>query len=280
MIDILLATYNGEKFLAAQIDSILAQKYVDWRLLIHDDGSSDGTVAVITAYQRVHPRKIVFIDDGIRSLGAKNNFAHLMRLATAEYVMFCDQDDIWMAGKVASTLDAMIAEESVAGKSAPIGVFSDLRLVDEGGRVLADSVWAHLRTKPELARSARTLAVRNCVIGCTLMVNRAAMTVSQPVPSEAVMHDWWIALSVLRNGGQLVPLREATVAYRQHGTNTVGAPRFSVASRALAAVNVSQWIRRQDQVFRMARRSRAITNRWSFLVSKVRVLTQSLMPHS
>jgi len=100
-----MATYNGEQYLRYQLDSILNQSFKDWRLLIHDDGSVDNTLSVIKEYQEKYPEKIIHLNDGMRTGGAKNNFFHLMKNATAEYIMFCDQDDFWLTTKVQKSLD-------------------------------------------------------------------------------------------------------------------------------------------------------------------------------
>jgi glycosyltransferase involved in cell wall biosynthesis len=276
VIEILLATYNGEKYLAAQLDSIIRQTHRDWRLLIHDDGSRDGTVSIIKAYQRADPERIVLVEDDVTSVGAKKNFAHLLGFAEADYVMFCDQDDIWLADKVARTLDAMLMQEALSGRSTSTGVFSDLTVVDDSGETVAESGWSRLRVGPWLAGSARRLAVRNCVVGCTMMINRAAMTASMPIPAEAVMHDWWIGLRILKSGGHLVTLREPTVRYRQHGGNTIGAQKFSVVDRIRSAGKVAPFLRSQARVYRMAKRSGAIGNPASFLLAKTYVLARSL----
>lgn len=89
MIEILLATYNGEKYLPQQLDSLFAQTNQDWSLIVHDDGSRDDTISIIKAYKSKFPDRIKQIEDGIKSGGAKNNFAHLMVYSTANYVMLC-----------------------------------------------------------------------------------------------------------------------------------------------------------------------------------------------
>lgn len=99
MVDILLATYNGEKYIRTQILSILSQSYSNWNLVIHDDGSTDNTVSIVKEFASTDSR-IKFIDDGVRCRSAAANFMHLLRFSTAPYVMFCDQDDIWFDNKV------------------------------------------------------------------------------------------------------------------------------------------------------------------------------------
>lgn len=229
LVDILMATYNGGRFLAAQIDSIVGQSYRNWRLTIHDDGSKDDTVPLAREYVRRFPGQVFVLEDGIMLGAAKSNFAHLMAHATAEYVMFCDQDDVWLPDKVQCSMQSLLEEEASTGKNTPLGVFTDLVVADEQLNILASSFWVYQKIKPQyLVTSMRNLAVRNCVTGCTLLMNKAALAVCLPVPSYAVMHDWWCGLKILEASGNLIPLARPTVFYRQHSGNVVGARQWGV----------------------------------------------------
>ncbi|PLC52478.1 family 2 glycosyl transferase [Pollutimonas nitritireducens] len=229
LVEILMATYNGAPFLAAQIESILAQSYRNWRLVIHDDGSSDGTVQLVRDYALRFPKQITLMDDGIAHGSAKHNFAHLMGHATAGYVMLADQDDIWLPNKVQHSMDLLMAEEKRLGKHMPVAVFTDLVVVDEELEVVAPSFWAFQNLRPQrLVASIENLAVRNCITGCTLLMNKSALSVCLPVPEVAVMHDWWCGLKILQGKGKLIPLHSATILYRQHSGNVVGARQWGV----------------------------------------------------
>jgi glycosyltransferase involved in cell wall biosynthesis len=99
---ILMATFNGESYVGSQIDSLLEQTYQNWHLIIRDDGSQDNTVGKLQHYRALHPDKITLIDDDNLNLGARSNFARLLTHAESDYIMLCDQDDIWLPQKVAS----------------------------------------------------------------------------------------------------------------------------------------------------------------------------------
>lgn len=103
MIDILMATYNGEKYLRPQLDSILRQSNTDWRLIIRDDCSTDNTVQIIREYQQQYPDKFILVQADAPSGSAQNNFFQLIKYwqqhGTADYVMFADQDDVWLQKK-------------------------------------------------------------------------------------------------------------------------------------------------------------------------------------
>jgi len=106
-IDILLSTYNGEQYLRNQIESIINQTYKNWRLLIRDDGSQDKTIEILEYYLRKHKDKIVLIEDGQKHLGASKSFFRLLGYSDAKYIMFCDQDDVWLPYKIEKTYNKM-----------------------------------------------------------------------------------------------------------------------------------------------------------------------------
>ena len=99
MIDIVLATYNGEKYVGEQIESIINQTYKDWKLIIRDDGSKDKTAEVIEKYA-AKDNRITIIKDGIGNLGFNGNFTKLLETSSQDYVMICDQDDVWIPEKI------------------------------------------------------------------------------------------------------------------------------------------------------------------------------------
>ena len=105
-IAILLAACNGERYLAEQLDSLLDQSFTDWRLYIHDDGSKDGTNTILKAYAGKYPNRIRLIQAPPTG-GAKDNFLFLLRTVDAPYIMFCDQDDVWMREKIEKTYRRM-----------------------------------------------------------------------------------------------------------------------------------------------------------------------------
>lgn len=127
-IAILMATYNGEKYLQEQIDSILSQTYTDWTLYIQDDGSSDNTIGIINSYIQKE-KKCVLIDRGLTRQGAGMNFMSLLNIVESQYYMFCDQDDIWLPNKIVISLNK-IKEEENKHKDTPIIVHTDRTHVD------------------------------------------------------------------------------------------------------------------------------------------------------
>ena len=234
MIDILLATYNGRKHLREQIDSILTQSNQDWRLLIRDDISNDDTLDIIKEYVAKYSDRIILIEDDKKHLGAMLNFQCLLQNSTAEYIMFCDQDDVWLPTKIEATLNLMKGtEKAFSGK--PILVHTDLRVVNHELATIAKSMWAYQGTHPANGGDFNKIMFQNVVTGCSAMINKKAKAISMPIPAEAVMHDWWIALNVAKHG-KIAYIPQQLVLYRQHRNNAVGAKgdRTSLKERVFA----------------------------------------------
>ncbi|WP_022846901.1 glycosyltransferase family 2 protein [Desulfurobacterium sp. TC5-1] len=225
---ILMATYNGEQFLAQQLNSILTQTYKNWVLLVHDDGSEDGTVDILEEYSIKYPEKVIFINDGLKLGNAKDNFSHLIGIALEkdfEYFFFCDQDDIWIENKIEIFLQKFKQIENLR-EDLPILLHSDLRVVDSNLDVISDSMWRYQKLNPE-CKTLNYLLVQNNVTGCACAVNRALLKKAYPIGGKAIMHDWWLAL-VASAFGVVDFISKPTVLYRQHGKNDTGAKNVDV----------------------------------------------------
>jgi glycosyltransferase involved in cell wall biosynthesis len=231
MIQILLATYNGASYLEAQLDSLLKQTNKKWTLLIHDDGSTDQTLAILLRYQRQYPDLIEILSDELSFGNACDNFTHLLNASTADYVMFCDQDDVWLPQKIEKTFNRMQALE-LLHIGIPIVVHTDLAVVDETLGSIAPSMFEYQGLSKSINGLLQILA-NNSVTGCTMIVNRRAIDVSLPILPCAVMHDWWIAANVVKYHGIVEFIDEPLIQYRQHGSNAVGAKKKSIFSIVL-----------------------------------------------
>ncbi|HUT44054.1 MAG TPA: glycosyltransferase family 2 protein [Desulfobacterales bacterium] len=220
-ISICMSAYNGAKYISPQIDSILSQTYQQWRLFVRDDGSSDNTLVIINEYVSKYPEKIRLVDDNLGRLGPSLNFGKLLEFADSEYIMFCDQDDVWLPNKIELTLNAMeIAEKLYPQK--PILVHTDLRVVDNELNMISDSLWDYQLLFPDIANNPARIMAHNVVTGCTVMINKPAKAISTPIPREALMYDWWIAIKASK-AGKIVHVSTPTVLYRQHSDNECGA---------------------------------------------------------
>ncbi|MFI3730995.1 glycosyltransferase family 2 protein [Vagococcus fluvialis] len=212
---ILMSTYNGEKFISEQIESIIAQSFVDWNLYIRDDGSLDETVNIIKKYEREN-ENIFFINseqDG--NIGVISSFLFLLDSVQSDFYMFADQDDVWLKDKIKKVYK--LHEYS----TEPLLVYSNLKLVDSNLNSLGNNMIEanKLSKKIEL----RNLLTQNSVTGCTMFFNNSLKTELQKTSDfkDALMHDWWIAL-IAQTRGKIIFLDEPTILYRQHENNVVG----------------------------------------------------------
>jgi glycosyltransferase involved in cell wall biosynthesis len=218
-----MATYNGARYIEQQIESILAQSNQDWQLIIRDDGSDDNTVSIIENYAAKHRGKIKLIQDDGSQLGATLNFGHLLEHTDTEYIMFSDQDDVWLPNKVELTLNTFKEAEKIY-HDMPLLVHTDLRVVDFDLNIIADSMWSYQKLFPDIGNNLKKIMAHNVVTGSAMMINRKAKEVSIPIPREAIMHDWWIALNVAKHG-KIVYVSTPSILYRQHSKNAIGAQR-------------------------------------------------------
>lgn len=222
---ILLATYNGEKYLREQIESLLEQTYKEWDLYVHDDGSTDTTVEILKLYESTYPDKIHIVE-GIPTGGAKNNFFYLLKNVNAPYVMFCDQDDVWLDNKIAKTITEMKAIENSVNKNLPILVFSDLKVVDSNLKTLSNRM-SDMQCLDMSKTLFKDLMIQNIVTGCTIMVNRSLIDMTNDITNTncIIMHDWWLAL-IASYFGVIQYIPSSLIKYRQHEANSVGAKKI------------------------------------------------------
>jgi glycosyltransferase involved in cell wall biosynthesis len=227
-ITILLSTYNGEKFLAAQLESFFAQDFEDWRLVWRDDGSSDRTVAMMRAFAAtLAPGRCVESATSGPHLGAAPSFLLLLAEARdAKVIAFADQDDVWLPGK----LSRAAARVAAAGER-PALYCAQQYMVDAALRGAKKSA-AH--TNPPGFPASLTQNIAN---GNTLVMNRAACDLVTAIPGpEGTVHDWWSYIVVSACGGEVIFDAEPQVLYRLHKNNLIAASP-STAARAIAALD-------------------------------------------
>lgn len=250
-IAIIMATYNGEKYLRAQLDSILSQTYTDWTLYVRDDGSSDNTVEILKKYRDSFPEKIRLIDDkNLPGGGSKENFASALRWVSDhkrhKYFMFSDQDDCWDKEKVEITLEKMHEiEESYSG---PILIHTDLEVVDENLQSLGKSFIKYRALNPN-KKDLPHLLVQNNITGCTMCWNEKLNALLRLDNPDVAMHDWWIALTA-SSFGSIGYVNKATIQYRQHGNNVVGATKVNTISFIIKRLTGSAHVRKTLDIAR------------------------------
>lgn len=258
-VEIVLATYNGARFLEKQIESLFSQTCQDFHVSVRDDCSTDGTSSVLATYAAKYPERFDYVINKER-LGPVANFSALLVASTAPYIMCCDQDDVWLPEKVALTLEALQKAERANSQQTPVLVYSDAVLVDANLQVISSSFWRKAKVRPRGAK-LRNLLAQNLVTGCTMGCNRALLDRGLPVPApEVVMHDYWLAL-VAAAFGTLVPIHKPTVLYRQHDKNAIGIGRkMKPAQRIWRLLNDRQL---RKELIDAVRQARAFSNRYS-----------------
>ncbi len=225
MVSIVMATYNGNKYLGEQIDSILSSAYPEIKLYIVDDRSQDNTMEILNSYKEQYPEKID-ISQNETNLGVNLNFLNAISKNTSDYIMLCDQDDVWKKDKVGKTLKKMKQMETQFGKNIPIAVFSDAYVVDSSLNIINQSFFGSGRLDPNHIDLPHLL-MENKLIGCTLMINGELRRIlqSNQLPKRAKFHDGWLGL-IAASMGKIGFIKEPTLYYRQHEGNVVGNQHF------------------------------------------------------
>lgn len=215
-----MATYNGEKYIEEQLDSIINQTYENWELLIRDDGSNDKTIEILEKYTEIYPDKIILIRDNFNNLGACYNFLRLLELSSAQYIMFSDQDDIWLKNKIKLTFDEMLRTEYIY-HDLPIAIHTDLRVIDSDKNTIYNSYYKSIKLNPKKQTQLGHVLIRSSLTGCTSMINKKLASIIIPYPKGILMHDLWICF-ISNIFGKSIFIDKQTILYRIHNSNTVG----------------------------------------------------------
>ena len=236
---ILLSTYNGEKYVRALLESLVAQSYDNWRLYVRDDGSTDATVGIINEFAARDSRIQLRAETNI---GVVRSFFSLLSRADRNcgFYAFCDQDDVWEACKIEQAVELLSGIDA----STPALYCARQQYVDED---LTPLGYSRMPRRTDFYNAV----VENVVTGCAAVMNQAAQRrVSPHLPENVIMHDWWFYL-VVSCFGQIVYDSKATVLYRQHGNNVLGAtsnPFERFWRRAVNHLGNSASIRLSEQV--------------------------------
>jgi glycosyltransferase involved in cell wall biosynthesis len=213
LLTIVMGTFNGEAYLQAQLNALIAQTFTDWRLLISDDGSTDQTCEIIRQFQVDHPEYDIRLIDGPRQ-GFGKNFLSALRhdLCRDCMVAFCDQDDVWHPQKL---------ERAVAHlqNDIPRAYGSVVQMTDVDLNVMSQT------TAPKYPVTFTNLLVENSTVGNTVVLNALAVDaiISQPLGTAIAYHDWWALLITAGVGGAIFIDPRPGVLYRQHNRNVLGA---------------------------------------------------------
>ena len=221
-VDVLLATYNGEKYIREQIESILNQTYQNIRLIISDDCSKDNTPEILREYEKKDNRIELYIQE--KNLGVVKNIEFLLSKVKNNYYMLSDQDDVWLSEKIEKSL------ETLTNKDADL-VFGDLEVVDQDLKTIYPSFGDFMLLNNKINKyinSPKLNYIYNCVTGCTVLAKKETIQKIVPLPgkSKYLIHDHWIGL-MASIYGKVAYMPEKYIKYRQHGNNQVGTEKIS-----------------------------------------------------
>ena len=231
---ILLATYNGEKYVAEQLQSLKDQSFQNFVCYIHDDNSTDNTVFIVKEFENKYPGqfKLVRYEGGHGAVGNFMSLARYVRNNTKEpYIMFCDQDDYWYPTKIEKQIKYL---KKMDHPDVPHLVYCDQEIVDGELDTIAPSGMDYSKRKAGVDDSFKELVFENCAAGCTMAINRPELEIAidNVVEENVIMHDWWFML-IARCFGDIGYINESLMKYRQHGTNTLGADNKALSGKII-----------------------------------------------
>ena len=226
MIEILLPVYNGEKYLQEQLDSIIKQTNQNWILKIRNDGSTDNSQKIIDKYCKEYPDKVFNIKSPECNIGLVNSLNYLKNAEPkGDYIMFSDQDDIWLPSKIDLSL-AEVKQLENKNKNVPVMICTDAKCVDQSLNILEESFFCSQKFPKDIMGNINKMAALNVIQGCTIMINRAASSHIFPMPLIMTIHDMWIGLNCAYFG-KVKYIYTPTILYRQHSSNVAGSIKIN-----------------------------------------------------
>jgi glycosyltransferase involved in cell wall biosynthesis len=220
-VSVVIATYNGSKYIERQLRSLLNQTYPIYEVVISDDNSTDGTVKICEKY-RIEFAKFVLVKNSA-NIGPVKNFENAINLSTGEFIAFCDQDDEWYPMKIEKLINAIGQYDLV---------HSDARIVNNEGKVINQSYMKEVKQKFYRFNKINNYFLNNNVTGCTMLGKSSFIKSKLPVPIGFILHDWWFAFCA-KSMGNLGYIDEPLMNYVQHDTNL-----FGVASRKKSILGI------------------------------------------
>ena len=204
-IDILMATYNGERYLSEQIESIISQTYTEWNLLVRDDGSSDNTCVILTEYEKKDSR-VKIIKDNKGNLGIVKNFEELLHNSKSEFIMFSDQDDVWKKDKIEIMMKYI--EDSDL-------IISDAVITNENLELQCDSLFSVVNSRNGIIKNI----IKNTYYGCCMLLKKRVLDKVLPIPeNKEIGHDLWVGL-ISEKYYKVKFINEKLLYFRRHSSN-------------------------------------------------------------
>lgn len=209
LISIAMATYNGEKFLSKQLDSIFSQTYENIEVIVCDDASTDKTVDILKDYSKKYSNLKYYINQ--KRLGVVKNFEKALSLSNGDFIALSDQDDIWLPDKL-DILYKNIEDNLI--------ILSDAYIIDDYDNIIYDSFIDYI--KVDKSTNFVSFLFGSRFPGCTFLINRKLLDYALPFPNSIPYHDWWLNL-IASKIGKVKFLDNKLTYYRLHGNNTTGA---------------------------------------------------------
>lgn len=221
-VDVLLATYNGERYISEQIESILNQTYKNINLIISDDCSKDNTPEIIREYAQKDERIKVYLQE--KNLGVVKNIEFLLKQVQSSLYMLSDQDDVWLSVKIEKSVETLKKQDADL-------VFGDLEVVDKNLKTIYTSFGDFMLLNRKIGKYIKSYKMNylyNCITGCTVLSKKKFIEKILPLPEKTkfLIHDHWIGLMVALDG-KLAYMPEKYIKYRQHGNNQIGTNKVS-----------------------------------------------------
>ena len=223
-IGIVLATYNGEKYLAQMLNSLVAQTRPADFIVAVDDGSKDNTPAILKSYQDRLPLQVTILEknSGHRAAFSKALELAQPQLSSNDLIALADQDDVWLPQKLE------ILEKEIQDKSL---VFGDAQVVDANGKIIAESWRSYSKIEKKISIEQQIAGINN-VTGCLSLFSASLLDAILPIPEGVTVHDRWIAMLADKHNG-VAAIDTPVVQYRIHGNNAVGGVAAPSMSKTL-----------------------------------------------
>ena len=266
-VQILMSTYNGEKYIKTQLNSILEQDYQDIELFIRDDGSTDHTCEIIKEYADKYPCVTWYRGE---NLGVQKSFFDLITKADLgkDYYAFADQDDKWLHGKISRAVSIL----DTYSKEIPVLYCSDKIIVDEELKPLKVTV-SRVMKKPSFGNAL----VQDMCTGCTAVMNKKLLKlIIRKIPNYVIMHDWWLYLTATCFG-EVYYDEKSYILYRQHGNNASGA---MVDKRELIRYRIRQLFKTRGEIYKQAEEFKLVCIRHHFPISNTNLNLLNLLIYS
>ncbi len=293
LISVIMGVYNGEAYLAEQINSVLAQTHANLEIVVFDDGSRDGSVALAESFTARDRRVRVVRNAGNK--GLVTNFLEGLGAAAGEFVAFSDQDDVWRPDKLETLLRVINVD------SRNMLAFSDMEVCDESMRPIARSFWKAAGIRPKAGRLAERSVLRNLAPGCSMLFRRETkeavwelvrrvdfkvLNAAGILDNTPFMHDHlaFVAATAL---GRIAYTPEPLLRYRQHGANNIGAfykpdsrklRRADILKHQIEILETTEWARRGLDLKRLRRYHAALDKGSVF--GKLAILSDYLYLHA